>query len=126
MTSLANTQKLGAMVAQLTTLMDKNPTAALRAGEAIARECGSTMATLSAADVNATIAAMGNDRRQEASDTAAELEKRWAKTAPTLTPVQLASLRALEGDNPMRLQMRWDLIQSVRARGADPRTVGGV
>jgi hypothetical protein len=84
------------------------------------------MATLSAADVNATIAAMGNDRRQEASDTAAELEKRWAKTAPTLTPVQLASLRALEGDNPMRLQMRWDLIQSVRARGADPRTVGGV
>jgi hypothetical protein len=125
MTNVENTVKLGQMVAQLTQLMDKNPTGALRAGEAIARECG-TMTTLSAADVSATIAAMANGKRQEGTDDVARLTAEWAKVAPTLTPVQLASLRALEGDNPVRLAMRWNLIRDAKARGLDARTVGAV
>jgi hypothetical protein len=125
MTSIDNTMKLGQMVAQLTTLMDKNPTAALRAGEAIARECG-TMTTLSAADVQAQIMAMSNGRGAAATDDVARLTAEWSKVAPTLTPVQLASLRALEGDSPVRLMMRWNLIRDAKARGIDARIVGGI
>jgi hypothetical protein len=129
MTSIENTTKLGHMVAQLTTLMDKNPTAALRAGEAIERECAK-VTTLSAseqmADAQVAIMAMGKGARQAETDSVATLTAQWDKTRLTLSPVQLASLRALEGDNPVRLQMRWNLIEATRARGADPRTVGAI
>src|ERR1017187_6489752 len=123
-----DTVKLGQVIQRLTAAAEKNPLLLAHFEKAIEHAVGE-VATLTSAErnqeINGIIAGM-NGRGATATDEVARLTAQWDKTRLTLSPVQLASLRALEGDMPARLQMRWDLIQSVRARGADPRTVGGI
>jgi NAD(P)H-hydrate repair Nnr-like enzyme with NAD(P)H-hydrate dehydratase domain len=124
-----DTVKLGQVIQRLTAAAEKNPLLLAHFEKAIEHAVGE-VATLTSAErnqeINGIIAGMGNGRGATATDEVARLTAQWDKTRLTLSPVQLASLRALEGDSPVRLQMRWNLIEAARARGADPRTVGAI
>jgi hypothetical protein len=124
-----DTIRLGKLIERVTATATKNPLALDRLETALNMECAA-LTTLSGAELNtatdALIAKMGNESRQEAADSVAEIEREWERVRPTLSAVQLASLRALEGDVPVRLAMRWRLITATRARGQDVRAVGGI
>ena len=124
-----DTVKLGQVIQRLTAAAEKNPLLLAHFEKAIEHAVGE-VATLTSAErnqeINGIIAGMSNGRGAAATDDVARLTAEWSKVAPTLTPVQLASLRALEGDSPVRLMMRWNLIRDAKARGIDARMVGGI
>jgi hypothetical protein len=124
-----DTVKLGQVIQRITDAAEKNPLLLAHFEKAIEHSVAE-VATLTSAErnqeINGIIAGMSNGRGATATDEVARLTAAWDKTKLTLSPVQLTSLRALEGDNPVRLQMRWDLICATRASGRDVRTVGGV
>ncbi|MBN2573558.1 MAG: hypothetical protein JXP73_03260 [Deltaproteobacteria bacterium] len=130
MTTREQTVKLGEAIQQLTAVANKSPAAFARLVGAIGKEAASLSGPRTAAQLYAdnavAIASLNGGRAEAAASQVAELEKRWRETAPTIPAVQLAALKALEGESPIRLMMRWDLIQSVKAKGQNPRTVGGV
>jgi hypothetical protein len=110
------------MTAKLTALMDKNPTAAMRAGEAIERECGAVTTLKSTfEDANEAIAAMSNGTRADAASVVATAKAEWAAIVPTLTPVRLAQLRAEVGPEAVMLLCRYKQLEAARARNAAGR-----